>query len=58
MVVENYDLNDAVDDEIMPMCLWLEWCHLNQLLTVDLGFTNHAIGMMSKYNELFAYSKF
>ena len=52
------EIYDAVDDEIMPMYLWLEWCYLNQLLTIDLGFTKHAIDMMSKYNELFAYPKF
>ena len=52
------EIYDATDDEIMPTYLWIEWCYLNQLLTVDLGYTKHAIDMMSKYNELYNLFKF
>lgn len=52
------EIYDAVEDDNIPMGIWLDWIYLNQVLTIDLGSTKYAIDMMSKYNELFDMSKF
>lgn len=52
------EIYDAVEDDNIPMGIWLDWIYLNQVLTIDLGSTKYAIDMMSKYNELYDMSKF